>query len=167
MSETKEYIHVAETAKLLRASLKRTFPGVKFGVRSKSYSGGASIRVSWVNGPKIADVDRVCCRFSGADFDGMQDLKTYHNSILVDDTGNPRRVHFGADFIFCDRDESPTLRDAVIAKLGETWEPLQWAKMPSYEKERMARQGIIGLDIPTDEPETTTVERAVAAFFAR
>lgn len=32
----------AETAKLLRAELKRVFPRVTFGVRSKRYSGGSS-----------------------------------------------------------------------------------------------------------------------------
>jgi hypothetical protein len=32
-------LSVAETAKLVRAELKTTFPGVKFSVRSSSYSG--------------------------------------------------------------------------------------------------------------------------------
>ena len=39
-------LSVAETAKVIRATLKPRFPGVRFSVRSKSYSGGASIDIS-------------------------------------------------------------------------------------------------------------------------
>ena len=41
-----KYFTCAETAKLIRQSLKEAFPGVKFSVRSSTYSGGASIDVS-------------------------------------------------------------------------------------------------------------------------
>lgn len=34
------YLSCAETAKLVRQALKEAFPGVKFGVRSSTYSGG-------------------------------------------------------------------------------------------------------------------------------
>jgi hypothetical protein len=68
-------LSVAETAKLVRAELKREFPGVKFSVRSSSYSGGASIDVRWTDGPTGKDVDRVLKPYEGARFDGMTDLK--------------------------------------------------------------------------------------------
>jgi hypothetical protein len=68
-------LSVAETAKLVRAELKTTFPGVKFSVRSSSYSGGASIDVRWTDGPTGKDVDRVLKPYEGARFDGMTDLK--------------------------------------------------------------------------------------------
>jgi hypothetical protein len=42
-----EYITAAETARLVRAKLARTFPSVRFSVRTKTYSGGASINVSY------------------------------------------------------------------------------------------------------------------------
>src|SRR5439155_8015255 len=96
----RQYLSAAETAKYVREALKRNFPGVKFSVRSKTYSGGASIDIAWIDGPNTAAVDPIAQRFSGADFDGMQDLKTYHDSVLVSESG-PRTVHFGADFIFC------------------------------------------------------------------
>ena len=41
----------AEVAKLLRAALKETFPGVTFSIRSRTYAGGASIDVTWRDGP--------------------------------------------------------------------------------------------------------------------
>jgi hypothetical protein len=68
-------LSVAETAKLVRTDLKREFPGVKFSVRSSSYSGGASIDVRWTDGPTGKDVDRVLKPYEGARFDGMTDLK--------------------------------------------------------------------------------------------
>lgn len=91
-------ISVAETAKIVRAALKEAFPKIKFSVRSKSYSGGASITVSWTDGPTAKDVDAVVSKFQGASFDGMIDLKSYHDSDY-----NGEKVHFGADYIFTDR----------------------------------------------------------------
>jgi hypothetical protein len=105
--QSKTYMSVAETAKLVRKALKAEFPGTKFSVRSDSYAGGASIRVRWTDGPLETQVKAVTSLYNGATFDGMIDLKEYHDSILVDEHGNPRVVHFGADFIFTDRDVSP------------------------------------------------------------
>ena len=46
------YLRCAETAKLLlRAALKEAFPEVAFSVRSRTYAGGASIDVTWRDGP--------------------------------------------------------------------------------------------------------------------
>lgn len=79
------YLSCAETAKLVRAALKRELPGVKFGVRSHTYAGGASINVSWTDGPQSDAVDAVVKRFAGAGFDGMIDLKTYNQDWLYPD----------------------------------------------------------------------------------
>ncbi|WP_338423309.1 LPD29 domain-containing protein, partial [Xylella fastidiosa] len=46
-----KYLTCAETAKLVRKALKESFPDIKFSVKSSNYSGGASIRVSWIDGP--------------------------------------------------------------------------------------------------------------------
>lgn len=108
---TKTYYSCAETAQFLRKALAGFFPGVKFAVRSKTYSGGASIRVIWTDGPTDAAVKRVCRAFEGADFDGMQDLKSYR---AVEFRG--RRVHFGADFIFTERALSPEAAPLVVAR---------------------------------------------------
>lgn len=77
---TVEHFSVVETAKLLRKALKDGFPGVKFSVRSDSYAGGASIRVRYEDGPFKKDVEAVAKQFAGASFDGMIDLKSYHDS---------------------------------------------------------------------------------------
>jgi hypothetical protein len=92
------YISCADTAKLIRVALREAFQSQKFSVKSKTYSGGASITVSWTDGPTSAEMDRVAGRFAGASFDGMIDLKSHHESIH-----NGERVHFGADYVFTNR----------------------------------------------------------------
>lgn len=104
-----KYISVVNTAKLVRQALKVNFPKTKFSVRSSSYSGGASITVSWTDGETTAEVDPVIRQFAGADFDGMIDLKSYHDSVLNGD----EVVHFGADFVFSNRKTSISFRMKV------------------------------------------------------
>ncbi len=119
MTSTTEYLSVAETAKLVRAALKRDFPGVKFSVRSDSYAGGASIRVRYEDGPTVQQVQGTTSLFTGSSFDAMIDLKSYHDTLLADEDGNVRTVHFGADYVFVDRDYSAATMEAVTAELGE------------------------------------------------
>lgn len=95
------YISVTDTAKLIRSALAEAFPSVKFGVRSKSYSMGASITVSWTDGPTESEVSAVTSKFAGATFDPTIDLKSY----VYSEHGG-ERVHFGADYIFCTRSYS-------------------------------------------------------------
>lgn len=77
---TKEYISVTETAKLVREALAKHFPGVKFSVRSRKYSGGNSIDIYWTDGPASWQVEPIARLFEGAGFDGSIDLKydKYH-----------------------------------------------------------------------------------------
>jgi hypothetical protein len=106
-----KYLTCAETAKLIRAALKTAFPSITFTVKSKTYSGGASIRVGWTDGPTEYEIKQVTGRFEGATFDGMIDLKSYVTGDL-----NGEQVHFGADFIFCEREYSA----AFLARRAET-----------------------------------------------
>lgn len=101
-----KYLTCAETAKLLRANLKASFPGVKFSVRSNTYAGGASIDVSWTDGPTEAEADKVLQHYAGASFDGMIDLKSYHTSLIAQEDGSVHEVHHGADFVFGSRTSS-------------------------------------------------------------
>ena len=133
ITQTTENISVVETAKLVRQALKRAFPGVVFSVRSKSYSGGASINVDWTDGPRTKEVNPIIKQYQGGDFDGMIDLKYSQTHYLRPDgttmtaynpgTGgaggsdpsednrglavvmpdNVRIVRFGADFVFSNR----------------------------------------------------------------
>lgn len=93
-----QYLSCAETAKLVRAALKESFPGVKFSVRSSVYAGGASININYVNGPTAEQVKGVISVFEGSYFDGMTDYKGSNYSSL-----DGQEVRFGADFIFVNR----------------------------------------------------------------
>jgi hypothetical protein len=64
------YLAAKDVAVLVRAALKKAFPGVKFGVRS-DYSG---IDVSWVDGPVSSEVSGVIGQFSFGGFDGSIDM---------------------------------------------------------------------------------------------
>src|SRR5262245_56011273 len=111
MTATTKYLSAADTAKLIRTALKETFPGVKFSVRSDTYSLGASIRVRWTNGPTPSAVHAVTDRFQGSDFNAMEDLTVNRPPTEVDG----EMVHFGADHVFVQRDLSPEFRDRLHA----------------------------------------------------
>jgi hypothetical protein len=102
-TESAKSLTVAETAKLMRKSLKEAFPGTKFSVRSSSYAGGASIDVYWTDGPTDAAVARLAKGFEGASFDGMIDLKSYHDTLVADADGGVELVSHGADYVFTHR----------------------------------------------------------------
>jgi len=129
------YLTCSDTAKLIRKALKREFPGVKFGVRSKTYSGGASIDVKWTDGPTPERVEDVAKRYQGATFDPMIDLKSYvpgQLSYQDDPARDGEAVHFGADFVFCERSFSEAFASLVRADLtaeypGFDWPPVRGA----------------------------------------
>lgn len=123
-----EYLSCADTAKMIRGELKATFPKIKFGVRSKTYSGGASIDIAWTDGPTGKQVEAITSKFEGKSFDGMIDMPVSNYAYLMPDGSvrwggtdgtegsmgvipadhvpqpiNGRRVHFGANYIFCER----------------------------------------------------------------
>ena len=92
------YVNLNDTAKIIRNELKSAYPGIKFSVRGKSYSGGSSIRVSWENGPTTKTVQEIVGKFAGSTYDGMQDLKEY-----VDTEYQGKLTHFQTDHVFTDR----------------------------------------------------------------
>ena len=76
-----------ETAKLLRVALKKNFPGVKFSVRSESFSMGSAIRVNYTDGPLQSDVESVVNCYAYGGFDGMIDLSFHVNHWMNEKTG--------------------------------------------------------------------------------
>jgi len=114
-----EYMSCAETAKLVRVALKAAFPGQKFSVRSSTYSMGASIDVSWVDGPTEAEVKRITGYYEGSWFNSSEDLKEYKPAVKLPDG---RRVKFGADSVSLHRNYSVELclraANASAAKWG-------------------------------------------------
>lgn len=70
----------AETAKAIKALLKKEFPNIRFSVTSKRYSGGNNVDVRWNLGPTTETVDALIGKFQEGSFDGMIDLYEYTNS---------------------------------------------------------------------------------------
>ncbi len=85
----------AETAKLVRKALAAQFPETTFSVRSKHYSGGASVDIEYTDGPALKLVNEIVKQFEGCGFDPMQDLKTYNAPRML----NGEEVTFGADYV--------------------------------------------------------------------
>jgi len=102
----------SDTAKLIRQSLKESFAGKIFSVKSRSYSGGASIRVGWIDGPNVAQVEAVVKRFSGSYFDGMSDLRGSKYHMI-----GSEQVSFGNDFLFFERTDSNAAIEKAIARV--------------------------------------------------
>lgn len=114
-TQQRRYLSASETAQLVRKALKARFPSVKFSVRSSNYSGGASIRVSYTDGPRQKDVEAVTSLYTGSTFDGMQDLKEYHDSLIMSANGI-EKVHFGADYVFVTREYSQAVLEDMLAR---------------------------------------------------
>ena len=79
------YLSCAETAKLVRAALKAEFPGQKFSVRSSTYAGGASIDVSWTDGPTTKEVEGITNAYEGKSFDGSIDMACHWQHWMLPD----------------------------------------------------------------------------------
>lgn len=60
-------------AAAIREELKKLFPSHKFSVRSESFAGGDAVRVSWVDGFTIPQIDEVVKKYAYGRFDSMTD----------------------------------------------------------------------------------------------
>ena len=142
---SKQYLSCAETAKLVRSALKESFPGVKFSVKSSVYSGGASITVSYVDGPSSAQVKKVVEMFEGSYFDGMTDYKGSNYSSL-----DGQEVKFGADYLFVNRKLTAAYLEVFVimaaAKFGYPKFEVKdngygaWLNGTNYDQERVVTE---------------------------
>ena len=123
------YVRPGETSRLIRKLLKRSFPATKFHVWTHTYAGGASINVTWDEGPAYDEVDAMVRPFAGSGFDGMIDMAYSVEAFLTADgraffaqttgtegsggdvpapktfkpTPDAERVCFCVDHVFCRR----------------------------------------------------------------
>jgi hypothetical protein len=76
----KTRMSAVEGAKLLRTTLKQTFPGTKFSVVLSRGTAYGYCDVTYKDGPALADVNRIADGFEGKGFDGMIDLAYRKNT---------------------------------------------------------------------------------------
>lgn len=79
-------------AKNMRIELKAAFPGIKFSVKSRRFSGGDAIDVSWTDGPVTAQVDEIIDRYTAGSFNGMDDSYTYTRGAWTDAFGDAKYI---------------------------------------------------------------------------
>ena len=94
-----KYANQVLAAQNVRKELRHHFPGCKFSVTSKSYSGGDSIRVDWIDGPTEVEVGKFTAKYEAGKFDGMIDLYTHNPSKF-------NNLHGGTKYLFLQRDYS-------------------------------------------------------------
>lgn len=124
-------VSAAELAQHARALLKATFPGVKFSVRSSVFSGGSAVRVSWTDGPRARDVDKLIDPLSGRGFDGMTDSTSFHDVTLP--SGEVVR---NSTFTSTRRETSPALEARMAAVFERaTGYPLGHRAFASYPQQ--------------------------------
>lgn len=153
-----EYISVTETAKLIRVALKKKFPETKFSVKSSKYAGGASIDVSYMDGPLAKAVEAIAKPFAGGGFDGMIDMAYSKSSFMLADgtvtfgntsgtTGSmglvpevadpvptgAKEVHFGADYVFVHRAHSVQAVQTALKEVAEKYGYPEWAELEVKE----------------------------------
>jgi hypothetical protein len=114
-------------SKNLRALLKKNFPGVKFSVRSSSFSGGSSIDIRWTDGPTRAAVDAIADQFSQGSFNGMEDIYEYSRAVWPELFGGAKYVHSSREF------SDQAVEHALITVYGNT------ADRPTVEDFRRGR----------------------------
>ena len=122
-----QYLRVAKVAANLRCELKRTFPGVVFSVRSKTFSGGNDINVDWHDGPTTDEVNRVTAKYEDHETDISGDYRDY-------EPGAFNEVFGGTKYLFCQRHMSDATEATLYAEIG-----LKWSRETDAERQRIFR----------------------------
>ncbi len=100
----------AQAAKRIRLELKDAFPGIKFSVRTKVYSMGNSIDISWTNGPTDKAVDAIVKKYEYGRFDGMTDSSSVEMTVVSLPNGEVANLG-GAKHVFTHREISEDIID--------------------------------------------------------
>lgn len=126
----------AEVAKLIRRELKEKFgKNTKFSVRSSSFAGGNAVDVSWVDGPRIDEVDPIVNKYQDGHFDGMTDMYVH----------GPNKDHPTVKFVQTHRDFSDEKLEAATEELAEYYgiedveKDIEWDKLGFFNKHMAAR----------------------------
>lgn len=104
------YMPAVEVAKLVRQTLKETYPGHKFSVRKER----STIYINWTDGPPTQAVKDLTDQYAGEGFDGMQDMR-YSRGHGTEIDGV--RYEYLTDFVFCRREVSEDVQASLMAQL--------------------------------------------------
>ena len=138
-----KYLRTGEVSRNLRAVLKHEFPGVKFSVRSNSFSGGDDARVSWVDGPSRAKVEPLVDGFGESVHEPNTDYWDHVTTVISAVCG-------GFSYTFAEREYSDAARKPVE----------NFFRAKGYEGNDLYREVHSVLD-KTDFPATFEIEAVV------
>ena len=119
----------AQTAQAIRNELKAAFPSIKFTVRSESFSGGDSVRISYTNGVPYELVQNIVGKYQYGNFDGMTDCYNNDNT----DASIPQ-----VKYVQVSRDISKEIKEEVKNKIAAEYgitdvnDENQWMKTFHY-----------------------------------
>jgi hypothetical protein len=105
----KNLTEAARAAKEIRTLLGNEFPSVKFSVRSRNFSMGDAVDISYENGPTYTQIESLVKKFQYGHFDGMIDL--YEHSNVRSDIPQ-------AKFVQIQRNISPDVREKVKKEIA-------------------------------------------------
>lgn len=91
----------------VRAELKKNFSGVKFSVRKSDYG---TVRVIWIDGPTVAQVEAIANKYEAGKFNGMDDIYEHNETPFS-------LVFGGCKYLFTSRETSPELVARAIEKV--------------------------------------------------
>jgi hypothetical protein len=118
VSSPARYIGPTQTARLVRDALKASFPGIRFSVRTERFAGGASVTVSWIDGPRLDEVRSITRRFHGYRFDGSIDLAEPIDTLVAREGGETELVRYGIQGVSCQRGLSDAMIERCVAELA-------------------------------------------------
>jgi hypothetical protein len=153
-----EWIDTKDQAALIRAALKKAFPGTTFRVRLQRYAGGSTVYVRWTDGPTYRAVTAIANSFDGRRFDGMTDhayaaehyLTPEGESIFAREVGGydnhvsdepmpqgAKAVRYSGS-VSCDRELSTDFEAELLGELAQAAE---------VEVETLTRNGYVRGDV--------------------
>jgi hypothetical protein len=114
-------------SKNIRIELKRAFPKIKFQVRSERFAGGDAIRVSWLDGVTVEDVEAITSKYKAGHFDGSTDYYDYNSTAWTEAFGDTK-------YISTSRDYSPEFINQIIKEIGDKFHDGELPTAEEYKK---------------------------------
>lgn len=146
------YIPAKEVGPLIKATLRRQFPGVAFSVRMSRGTGYGTFYINWTDGPTVHAVDKAIAHYEGASFDGMTDSTVYHGPTLESTPDGFRSVRYGTKFLLTSRSRSAAFEAWASAQEAAYW--ADYEKLPEYERQCRLHQRISRTTVTANGYET-------------
>jgi len=100
--------------KNIRMELKLCFPGIKFSIKSQSFSMGNAVRVKWEDGPTEQQVSDIISKYEQGSFNGMTDSYEYSQDKFT-------KVYGGAKYVTLARSYTDLAFSKAINKVTSQW----------------------------------------------